>query len=145
MVSNVVQVTKTKFQLPKFQFPLTLQEILIIFASAFSNNILSYYSVRNIVFYLMLVISFVFIWWSMDVLKQYTIKEKLTTTGKKETTYLSPNFITDLFFHMLGLVIAFALIAIFNPKHFSELDLGAMVTFSVAIKCMMRFNYFTFF
>jgi hypothetical protein len=145
MVSNVVQKSKTKFNLPKFQLPLTLQEILIIFAAAFSNNIILLYVNNQFLFYLMLAISFTFIWWSCGVLKEYTIKEKLTTTGKKETTYLSPNFITDLFFHLVGLTLALVMIAIFNKNHFYELDLYTMTFFSVGIKCMMRLNYYTFF
>jgi hypothetical protein len=141
MVSNVVQNSKTKFKLPKFQLPLTLQEILIIFASAFSNNIIRIYE-NNIGFYPMVIISFIFIWWSCDVLKQYTIKEKMTTSGESEKKYLSINFITDLFFHFMGLTLALVFITIFDASLLTNVNLFQLILYSFFIKFVLRLGYY---
>jgi hypothetical protein len=137
MSSSAIRLTR--FKIPKIKFPLTREELLVIFLSSFTSYILDGFRGKFVYWPLFLAMLFVGVW-SYTILNTYTIKEMLSTGAKKKKLFFSENFTTDLLFYLFGNVAGFVFTALLmgdGPVH-----LITTLFISMGMRCLARWLYY---
>jgi hypothetical protein len=114
MVASVISLKRTKHKMPKFKFSLSYDEIIRLTFNGFLIPIGLVFS--GYMFFLYISLLTLTLHWSLSILRGYTVRERMTTSFTKgERKFFSENFLTDLYFSTLGLVVAVLIVAFIVP------------------------------
>jgi hypothetical protein len=134
-----VALQTSKFKIPKFKFPLTYEEMIVIFTHSFIAEIMVMYK-NTTFFYFLLIVSVFLAQWTFNIMKSYTLKEAIAIEKQKKEVFLSPNFITDMCCYLSGSLIGFIITLIFNVTIDYDYNLNFALIFVVRLS--LRFVYY---
>ncbi len=144
MTAITLSIPKTRFKLPKFKFPLTQEEMLVIGLYAFLSKAINGFTndgIRTLLTVALIVLMF----WDINIMVRYSRTDKMTTGkySKSDNKFFSPNFINDL---MVALPCVFLgdLTASLLLAQYGTFGLYA-ISVKLITKLLLRYLYFRVF